>query len=203
MRHFLSCFCLCMILVSCSGNTSEEPDPSQTSCQQLDSLFTALKNWESESQSDPDLSNSLSSLESFLGILEDNQLHHTDSCNFLDHSFYPDQSRFSFTETLVERSIRDTLSAGIYYLLKTRNIFGRDPEITEYLSEEMASLAQRNPYAYVLYLEQNEEQQNMVMSSTRWPRKRLEKLESLFADIPNGEIVSAFLKDLREELSIQ
>lgn len=117
-------------------------------------------------------------------------------CHFLNQKLHPEVERFAFVEALRRRIVRDTLSDGIYYLVRFRGLFPRDKEIAEFFSEEIAHVAYRNPEAFVSYLRRDPGQKEMLLNTTRWTVFNTDTLSARFGRTPGGEGVKAFIEGL-------
>jgi hypothetical protein len=83
--------------------------------------------------------------------------------------------------------------------LRWMGIFKRDPEISEFFSEEMHQLAKDNPACYLGYLQQNPDQEVMLLYSTRWHTLDLDTLVARFTRLPDSEPVVSFLRNLKDQ----
>lgn len=138
-------------------------------------------------------------LDRSLAGLEANQLEEDKPCDYLDQRLAPDEPRLLFVESLRDRIESDTISAGIYYLLRFRGVFKEDREISEFFSEELATIAMRNPACYLGYVSENPDQEVMLLYSTKWNKLDLDTLLGGFEDLDSLGTVSAFLQNLKEE----
>lgn len=166
----------------------------QADCALLDSLFNHTDSLE-KLLADPTPSwvQIKILLEPTMHIMARNQDSPSNECSYLDHRYRPEKERFLFVDLLSEAAINDTFPEIIQYLVRLRGVFGEDPEIFEYLSEEMAHVGFANPRAYAQYLEDFPEQKKMILNSTRWNPVNVPKLRKKFESIPAGEEIAAFL----------
>jgi hypothetical protein len=138
-------------------------------------------------------------LQASLAPLARNQRPDNPDCNYLDQRYRPDEPRLLWVEDLRNRIEEDTISEGIYYLLRWRGIFKTDPEISEFFSEELSYVAMSNPACYWGYLAQNPDQEVMLLYSTKWNTLDLDTLVNRFGRLPDAGPVVQFLHNLQEQ----
>ncbi|MFN8393326.1 MAG: hypothetical protein U0176_01490 [Bacteroidia bacterium] len=193
-------FVLCIFLAACNEATDPavQPQPS-ANCAELDSLFLTLNALDSVLMNDEPWETCLPYLDASLPALTRNQRPDNKDCNYLDQRYKPDILRLGFVESLRSRIETDTLSQGIYYMLRWMGIFKGDPEISEFFSEEISYVAMENPTCYLGYLQHNPDQEVMLLHSTKWNAPDLDSLLNRFARLPGSETVTAFLSNLKDQ----
>lgn len=183
------------LLVLGWGCSPTPPPAAADACPTLDSLFAQTDALESALAGDewqwPQLE---SQMESTLATMERNQHSGNMDCSYLNHRYHPEKERFLFVDQLTEAAITDTMPKILYYLVRLRSIFGDDPEIFEYLSEEMAHVGFANPSAYLQYLSLHPEQKSLILNSTMWNPVNASKLLAKFGSLPDGAPVVDFLR---------
>lgn len=183
------------LLVLGWGCSPTPSTPDADACATLDSLFSQTDALESTLAGDewqwPDVE---AKMETTLAIMERNQRSGNVGCSYLNHRYHPEKERFLFVDQLTEAAISDTLPNILLYLVRLRSIFGDDPEIFEYLSEEMAHVGFANPSAYLQYLFLHPEQKTLILNSTRWNPVNAPKLLAKFGALPDGTPVVDFLR---------
>lgn len=191
---------LSLCLAACQKATDPvaQPQPKST-CAELDSLFQTLNALDSVLMNDAPWQECLPYLDASLPALTHNQRAENKDCNYLDQRYKPDILRLGFVESLRSRIEADTLSQGIYYMLRWMGIFKGDPEISEYFSEEISYVAMENPACYLSYLQHNPDQEVMLLYSTKWNVPDLDSLLSRFSRIPGSESVTGFLSNLKDQ----
>lgn len=191
---------LCLCLAACheAAGPVTPPQPP-TACAELDSLFRTLDALDSVLLNEAPWPDCLPYLDASLPALTHNQRPDNKDCNYLDQRYKPDILRLGFVESLRSRIETDTLAEGIYYMLRWMGIFKRDPEISEFFSEEISYVAMENPHCYLGYLQHNPDQEVMLLHSTKWNAPDLDSLLARFSRLPNSETVTAFLNNLKDQ----
>lgn len=201
INRLLSLALALALLGSCSGKEPQPGEPGKNEiCQVLDSLFLQIQALETSlgrpgtpwAELKPGIQSILEGLQKITQVKDS-------TCNYLNHRIHPEVDRFSFVETIRNKIIRDTVSDGIYYLVRLRGIFASDEEIQEFFSEEIAYVAYRNPVAYLAYMERDPGQREMLLNSTRWSIVRSDTLLSRFGRVKGGELVTTFLEHLSQK----
>lgn len=188
-----------LFLIGCDVAVQTESGKPMENCAQLDSLFQDIRVMDEALLENKDWGNCLALLDKSLLGLEANQQVEGKPCDYLDQRFLPDEPRLLFVESLRDRIESDTISQGIYYLLRFRGVFKEDAEISEFFSEELAHIALRNPACYLEYVRQNPDQEVMLLYSTKWNPLDLDTLLSGFEPLDSGGTVVAFLQNLKVE----
>lgn len=190
---------LLMCLASCRADTASLPPAHENQvCGELDSLFATLSRMDSVLINGEEWEICKPLLHSSLEALSHNQRKDNKDCNYLDQRYRPDEPRLLWVETLRSRIEEDTISEGIYYLLRWRGIFKGDPEISEFFSEELSYVAMGNPACYWGYMEANPDQEVMLLYSTKWNAMDLDTLVGRFSRIQTATPVVNFLRNLQE-----
>lgn len=185
-------FAVTLIWASCASPSKEASDDV---CLLLDSLFDQTDLLEHSLGQDPISWPAVeSAMDQSLQLMERNQHSAPAACSYLDHRIHPEKERFLFVDLLTEASITDTMPKILFYLVRLRSIYGQDPEIFEYLSEEMAHVGFANPVAYLQYLQQFPEQKSLILNSSRWNPSNAAKLMAKFEPLPESGPVIAFLQ---------
>jgi hypothetical protein len=191
-----------MWVSACNSESVSEDKPVKDSvsvCTSLDSVFSALKNLNALlADTTANWAGVKPSLDLVLDGLQANEKADDSGCHFLDARIHPEIERFSFVEHLRRRIVRDTISDGIYYLVRFRGIFTQDNEIQEFFSEEIAHVAYRNPESFILYLRRDPGQKEMLLNTTRWSVFKEDSLIARFSKVKGGESVSAFIQKLKD-----
>lgn len=193
---------LCACLAACqSGESLSPPPPATPTCSELDSLFSTLGQMDSMLINGAPWEACEPYLQSSLAPLSHNQRPENRDCNYLDQKYRPDEPRLLWVETLRSRIEEDTISDGIYYLLRWRGVFKSDPEISEFFSEELSYVAMSNPACYWGYVKENPDQEVMLLYSTKWNALDLDTLIGRFTRLPDAFPVVNFLRNLKEQKS--
>ncbi len=193
-----------LILCLSSAACRQEPAPQAPSlgnqvCGELDSLFGTLTRMDSVLMNGEPWEICKPLLQSSLDPLSHNQRKNNEDCNYLDQRHRPDEPRLLWVESLRSRIEEDTISEGIYYLLRWRGIFKADPEISEFFSEELSYVAMGNPACYLGYIQANPDQEVMLLYSTKWNAMDLDTLIGRFGRLPSADPVVNFLRNLQEQ----
>jgi hypothetical protein len=189
-----------LALAACKPDVTSPPTPlAHQACGELDSLFTTLTAMDSVLMNGEPWEVCKPYLQSSLSPLSRNQRKDNKDCNYLDQRIRPDEPRLLWVETLRSRIEEDTISEGIYYLLRWRGIFKDDPEISEFFSEELSYVAMGNPACYWGYMRQNPDQEVMLLYSTKWNAMDLDTLEGRFSRLTGADPVVSFLHNLKEQ----
>ncbi len=199
LQWFWLGFVLCF--AACRETPAPVDQPLPTSCTELDSLFAKLTALDSVLMNGEDWEVCKPYLDASLSALAYNQRPENKDCNYLDQRHRPEDLRLMFVETLRSRIEEDTISAGIYYMLRWMGIFKDDPEISEFFSEEISYVAMGNPACYLGYVQQNPDQEVMLLYSTKWNSMDLDTLLRRFSSLPASEQVVGFLANLKEQRS--
>jgi hypothetical protein len=184
-----------VLLSACKGGKSA-PSPVVTEqCQALDTLFSKLEEMEAALLDGREWEQCKPMLMDGLIALEENHELGDSLCNYLDQRHHPDVPRLLWVESLRSRIEEDTISEGIYFLLRFRAVFKDDNEISEFFSEELASIALNNPQCYLGYLLKNPDQEVMLLYSTKWNKLDLPRQSLAFGTLEGGGVVADFLKN--------
>lgn len=199
MKKFLPVLILVCALSACGKSEGEVADKQDQNnvCTSLDSVFTGLELLEKLcDDSSANWARIKMPLQQVLEGLKSNMEGGDTSCLFLNHKIHPEVERFAFVESLRRRIVRDTITDGLYFLIRLRGVFARDEEIQEFFSEEIAAVAYKNPLAYVGYLRRDPGQRQMLLNTTRWSIFREDSLINRFRRTRGGEEVVLFLERL-------
>ncbi|MEM7036216.1 MAG: hypothetical protein AAF570_04480 [Bacteroidota bacterium] len=185
------------LIWGCAGESAQPKTPSLPKCEalgqivgQLDSLETLLYNGGKWSVAQRLLENALTGLEKNVRAGDKN-------CDYLNHRQYPDHGRFLFVEAHRDRREQDTFPDGMKYIIRLRGIFGEDADISEFLSEELAHVARRNPACFMRYIEENPHQEVMLLYSTRWNLLDADTLIARFGRLPDSESIVEYLEEFK------
>lgn len=182
-----------LLFSACGGAKTARDSSLPGACEALDSLFDKLAKMEMALLDGEDWKQCKPLVQDGLAALEARHKAGDTICNYLDQRHHPDIPRLLWVESLRSRIEEDTIAEGIYYLLRFRAVFKDDQEISEFFSEELASIALNNPNCYLGYLIENPDQEVMLLYSTKWNRLDMASQAKAFENLEGGAIVADFL----------
>ncbi|MCB9234290.1 MAG: hypothetical protein H6581_21715 [Bacteroidia bacterium] len=185
---------LAAILFACGGQKTQQDEP-EASCTQLDSIFTDIHTLESQLSAQAADWAQIDQLSA--KVVEGIRLNMASpqvECLFINQKSHPKKERFGFLEPLSSAIIREKQAASIIHIFQLGRIFKSDPEISEFIGEELGHIAYDSPETYSQFLTNQEASSRDVIQDTRWRVEGSDSMAQVFQGL-GQEAVSQYLEE--------
>lgn len=188
-------FVLSLFVVSC-GEEKEGESTDVEGCPDLTVLFSQVEDIRNKQWGNPfSWEAVLPVWNSFLENLSANESGSNEKCSFIDHRVGPQYDRFMIFGVLSQKIIETKNPEPISILLKVRNIYEDDEEISEFFGEELMDIALRGTETYLQYYNSKPQLQKKLVEATVWEESSREELFKNLDQLQGSEKLSTLLKN--------
>lgn len=186
------------VFIGCNHQpeSQAENDAPEMQCPELISLFEQMDELESRLMNEGESwENCTPMISEVTSRIIANQGNANSDCRFLNQKRFPSKIRFGFVDLMSAKLIRESNLEAIRSLFQLRMAFSKDTEVSEFLSEELGSIAANNPDCYMQLINDPGTDPQKVIESTWWNPGKIEPLISTYDTLTGGETVVSYLQE--------